>query len=69
MNATKLNQIKNIRTALKGFAGRDRRAMIRLKQELRDFEVAVLNDDIIMIDLCESGVDYWFHELATSPNR
>ena len=66
MDTVKLNQIKSIRTALKGFAGRDRRAMLQLKKELRDFEVAVMNNDELMVDLCESGVDYWFHELATS---
>ena len=69
MDTVKINKIKSIRTALKGFAGRDRRAMLRLKKELREFEIAVLNEDELMIDLCESGVDYWFHELATSPNR
>ena len=66
MDTVKLNQIKNIRTALKGFAGRDRRAMLQLKKELRDFEVAVMNNDELMVDICEDGVDYWFHELATS---
>ena len=63
---TKLNYIKSIRVAIKDFAGRDRRAMLQLKKELREFEIAVLNEDALMIDLCESGVDYWFHELATS---
>lgn len=67
MDTVKLNQIKNIRTALKGFAGRDRRAMLRLKRELRDFEVAVMDEDTIMADLCESGVDYWFHQLVQAP--
>lgn len=66
MDTVKLNQIKSIRTALKGFAGRDRRAMLQLKKELRDFEVAVMNNDELMVDICEDGVDYWFHELATS---
>lgn len=63
---TKLNQIKSIRGALKGFAGRDRRAMLQLKKELREFELAVMNNDELMADICENGVDYWFHELATS---
>ena len=69
MNTVKLNQIKSIRTALKGFAGCDRRAMLQLKKELREFEIAVMNNDELMADLCENGVDYWFHELATSPSR
>ena len=66
MDTVKLNQIRNIRTALKGFAGRDRRAMLQLKKELREFEIAVMNNDELMVDICENGVDYWFHELATS---
>lgn len=66
MDTVKINKIKSIRTALKAFVGRDRRAMLRLEKELREFEIAVLNNDDLMIELCESGVDYWFHELATS---
>lgn len=66
MNTAKLNQIKSIRTALKGFAGCDRRAMLQLKKELREFEIAVMNNDELMVDICENGVDYWFHKLATS---
>ena len=66
MNTAKLNQIKSMRTALKDFTGRDRGAMLQLKKELREFEIAVMNNDELMVDLCEHGVDYWFHELATS---
>ena len=66
MDTVKLNQIKSIRTALNGFAGRNRRAMLQLKKELREFEIAVMNNDKLMADICENGVDYWFHELATS---
>ena len=66
MNTTKLNQIKSIRTALKDFAGRDRGAMSELKKELREFEIAVMNNDELMVAICETGVAYWFHALATS---
>lgn len=66
MDTVKLNQIKSIRTALNDFAGRNRRAMLQLKKELREFEIAVMNNDKLMADICENGIDYWFHELATS---
>ena len=66
MDTVKLNQIKSIRGALKGFAGRNRRAMLQLKKELCEFEIAVMNNDKLMADICENGIDYWFHELATS---
>lgn len=66
MDTVELNQIESIRKAMKRFAGRNPRAMLQLKKELREFEIAVMNDNTMMIDICKSGVDYWFHELATS---